>query len=130
MQLINHFEAATFTKWKRFRGIGFDKKYARTSKSIYDVNVYTAAKLLNYGNSVIGRIKEQGKSNAQHKMFYFRGIGVCMKLRSARMLCYRAFSDGDTIEDRRFLQSAQIVPLSLILLSGVWSINQKCRLKA
>ena len=32
MKLINNFEAGTFSKWKRFRGIGFEKKYVRTSK--------------------------------------------------------------------------------------------------
>ena len=69
MELINNFEAGSFTKWKRFRGIGFEQKYVRSSKSIYDVNVYSAEKLLRLGKDLIGRIKEKGKSNEQHKMF-------------------------------------------------------------
>ena len=126
MRLINNFEAGTFTKWKRFRGIGFGKKYIRTSKNIYDVSVYTATKLLNYGNGVIKRVKEQGKRNEQHKMFYFQGIGICMKLRTARMLCYRAFVGGDSIEDRRVFTKS--TDCSSVLDIAFWGVVNRSKM--
>ena len=87
VDLIHKYEAGTFTKWKRFRGVGFDKKYQRSSNSIYDVNEYSAPKLTTYGNELLEKIKSTGKINQRFKRYYFPGIGVCIKLKTARMIC-------------------------------------------
>ena len=62
---------------------------------------YTAEKLISYGESLLQQIKTKGKVNARFKSFYFPGVGVCINLNNARMLCYRAFNPGDTIDERK-----------------------------
>ena len=57
--LIHNFEAGTFTKWKRFRGVGFEKRKLsdRSSRSVYDINEYSASKLRSYGDSLLKHMK-------------------------------------------------------------------------
>ena len=100
-ELINRFEAGTFSRWKRFRGVGFKKKYSRASKSIYDVAKYSAEKLSKYGNHLLEQVKSKGKRNPHFKTFYFPGVGVCVNLRNAKMACYRAFNAGCSIDNRK-----------------------------
>ena len=86
--MTNKYEAGTFTRWKCFRGVGFEKKYSRSSKSIYDVAEYSVGKLSSYGNYLLDQIKAKGKQNSQFKTFYFSGVGICLNLKNARMSCY------------------------------------------
>ena len=104
--LISNYESSTFTRWKRFRGVGFanngNKKADRSSKSIYDISEYTMTKLQRFGNNLLEGLKEKGIVNRLHRTFYYPGIGVCINLRNARMLCHRAFIAGHSINNRQF----------------------------
>ena len=99
--VIYKYQAGSFTKWKRFRGVGFIKKYLRSSAAIYDINEYTSETLVNYGHNLLQQIMSKGKVNTQFKFFNFPSIGVCINLKNATMLCHRALSPGDNIDERK-----------------------------
>ena len=100
--LIKKYEAGNFTKWKRFRGVAFNKAKPESSnvKSIYDLGEYKVEKLMNFGAKVISNLKTKGKLNQRFKCYYFSGIGVCIKLKTASMICYRGAQAGDPVEER------------------------------
>ena len=55
---------------------------------------------MNFGTQVLTNLKKKGKVNQRFKCCYFSGIGVCIKLKNASMLCYRGAQAGDPIEER------------------------------
>ena len=96
MDLINKYEAGTFTKWKRLRGVGFNRKYKRSAPSLYDVGEYTTANLVRFGDELLKKIKSEEKVHWRFKIYYLPTIGVCVNLKSATMICYRALQTGDS----------------------------------
>ena len=67
--IINKFESGTFTKWKRFRGIGFEKKYSRAHRTIHDCDEYTVEKLTSVGNAMLTKLKTIRKGNQRIKTY-------------------------------------------------------------
>ena len=103
--LINKYEAESFTKWKRFRGVGFDKGKSK-SKSAYNLSVFSADKLLYFGAELLTKLKTKGPINQHSKVLYFPGIGVCLKLKQASMACYRGFIGGHSLNERKMFTKA------------------------
>ena len=68
-KIINTFEAGTFTRWKRFRSVGFEKKYDRASKSVYELDEFTARKLSEFGDDCLKRLQTGGKRSKHFKLY-------------------------------------------------------------
>ena len=118
--LINNFEAGTFTKWKGFRGIGFEKKYSRAHNRIQDPDKYTFDKLKIAGDALLARLKATEKGNRIIKMYYIPGIGVCFNIKRASMICYRTLQSGDSVDLREtFTKSCGC---EAVLGIGYWGV--------
>ena len=123
---INKFEAGTFTKWKHFCGVGFEKKYAKAHTKITNYDEYTAEKLMRVGDALLIKFKDMERRNRKIKMYYFPGIGVCIKLKSARMICYRTRHSGDSVERKVFTKSSAC---KAILRIGYWGVLNPIKMK-
>ena len=102
-EIINKYQVGFFTRWKRFRGVGFEKKYLRSSEVIYDIAGYSTAKLISYGNDQLKTINSKSKVKRQFKTFYFSSIGLCVNLKNASKICHRANHPCHKLEDRILL---------------------------
>ena len=83
------FEAGTFTKWKRFCGIGFEKDKRKMKpehhKKFYDCNIYTFEKLMKAGDVLLERLKAIEEGNRTIKSIH---------LKNASMNCNRVNHPG------------------------------------
>ena len=57
--IISQYEVGTFTKWKRFRGVGFEKKYSKSSDVVYNMSMYPVEKLVSYGNTLVVQMRDK-----------------------------------------------------------------------
>ena len=125
--LINKYEAGTFTRWKSFRSVGFQKKYIKASGSVYNIGEFSAEKLLQFGEEILAKLKTKGKTSRHFKTYYLPGIGICINLKNAKMQCYRGFQIGDSLEARSVFTKASGCTAKLNI--GFWGVINSSTMK-
>ena len=107
LEVLYKFETKTYTKWKGFRGKGLLdlKKKNKSFEGIYSIEKYTFPALEQYGNDLLANLLESGRTK-DTVMYFYPGIGCCLRLRRCSMICERSKRPGDTAQRKLFTKSS------------------------